>query len=207
MCLVPDGDLFEAISPAAARRSSPTGSRPSPRTGSSSSRATELEADLIVTATGLNLLPLGGVNIVRRRRAGRLVRRRWATRGMMLERRPEPGRRARLHERVLDAQVRPDLRVRLPAAQPHGRARLPQVRAATTATRPSTRSRSSTSTPATSCARSTSSRSRARRHPWRLYQNYARDILALRYGELDDEALEFSRGVPAPTPAELAAHR
>ena len=40
LCLVPDGDLFEAISAAAARRSSPTGSRPSPRAGSSSSPAT-----------------------------------------------------------------------------------------------------------------------------------------------------------------------
>jgi hypothetical protein len=29
--------------------------------------------------------------------------------------------------------------------------------------------------------------------PWRLYQNYARDILALRYGSLEDGAMEFSR--------------
>ena len=40
-------------------------------------------------------------------------------------------------------------------------------------------SRSSTSPPATCCARSTSSRSRASRPPWRLHQNYARDILML----------------------------
>jgi hypothetical protein len=30
------------------------------------------------------------------------------------------------------------------------------------------------------------------RAPWRLYQNYARDILALRYGALEDGALVFS---------------
>jgi hypothetical protein len=42
--------------------------------------------------------------------------------------------------------------------------------------------------------------------PWRLYQNYPRDILALRHGEIDDEALEFSAGAPSQTP-ELAAHR
>lgn len=28
--------------------------------------------------------------------------------------------------------------------------------------------------------------------PWKLYQNYAKDLLALRYGKLDDGAIEFS---------------
>jgi cation diffusion facilitator CzcD-associated flavoprotein CzcO len=30
--------------------------------------------------------------------------------------------------------------------------------------------------------------------PWRLYQNYVRDVLLLRHGKLHDEALMFSRG-------------
>jgi hypothetical protein len=30
------------------------------------------------------------------------------------------------------------------------------------------------------------------RTPWRLHQNYARDIMMLRYGALQDEAMEFS---------------
>jgi hypothetical protein len=30
--------------------------------------------------------------------------------------------------------------------------------------------------------------------PWRLHQNYFRDLLALRYGALQDEAMEFTRG-------------
>jgi hypothetical protein len=42
------------------------------------------------------------------------------------------------------------------------------------------------------------------RHPWRLYQNYARDILALRYGSLVDEAMEFSRA-PAAAPGRAPA--
>jgi monooxygenase len=41
--------------------------------------------------------------------------------------------------------------------------------------------------------------------PWRLYQNYARDILALRYGAIEDGALEFSNGVPARAPVEQLA--
>ena len=45
------------------RRSSPTPSRPSPSTGSGWGRATSLEADVVVTATGLNLKPFGGIEL------------------------------------------------------------------------------------------------------------------------------------------------
>jgi monooxygenase len=31
------------------------------------------------------------------------------------------------------------------------------------------------------------------RKPWRLNQNYPRDVLMLKYGSLEDEAIEFSR--------------
>ena len=49
--------------------SSPTGSRRSPRTGCALESGAELEADVVVTATGLNLLPFGGIELDRRRRA------------------------------------------------------------------------------------------------------------------------------------------
>jgi cation diffusion facilitator CzcD-associated flavoprotein CzcO len=43
----------------------------------------------------------------------------------------------------------------------------------------------------------------AQREPWRLYQNYVRDILMLRRAPLEDEALVFSRGSgTAPAAAE-----
>ncbi|HWP65936.1 MAG TPA: NAD(P)/FAD-dependent oxidoreductase [Candidatus Limnocylindria bacterium] len=38
------------------------------------------------------------------------------------------------------------------------------------------------------------------KHPWRLYQNYIRDIFTLRYGSIDDPCLEFSS--PATAAAE-----
>jgi Predicted flavoprotein involved in K+ transport len=41
--------------------------------------------------------------------------------------------------------------------------------------------------------------------PWRLYQNYTRDLLTLRFGRVDDEAMEFSRAVPVPAEAPAAA--
>ncbi len=62
LCLVPDGDLFEAISAGAAsivtdRIETFTERGVRLRSGA------ELEADVIVTATGLNLLMLGGMTL------------------------------------------------------------------------------------------------------------------------------------------------
>jgi hypothetical protein len=43
------------------------------------------------------------------------------------------------------------------------------------------------------------------RAPWRLYQNYARDIVTLRRAPIDDGALEFTRAADAPgAPGESA---
>jgi len=63
LCLVPDGDLFEAIS--AGRASVATDTIETfTETGLKLASGTELEADIIVTATGLRLLPFGGIDIV-----------------------------------------------------------------------------------------------------------------------------------------------
>jgi monooxygenase len=43
------------------------------------------------------------------------------------------------------------------------------------------------------------------RAPWRLYQNYFLDIFLLRFGSLRDDALEFARAGNAALPAENAA--
>jgi monooxygenase len=37
--------------------------------------------------------------------------------------------------------------------------------------------------------------------PWRLHQNYARDIVVLRRGTLEDGSLEFARTAPRSSPA------
>ena len=37
------------------------------------------------------------------------------------------------------------------------------------------------------------------RAPWKLYQNYALDILSLKFGSVEDEAMEFSNPAPAKT--------
>jgi monooxygenase len=43
------------------------------------------------------------------------------------------------------------------------------------------------------------------RPPWRMHQNYPRDILMIRRGDLEDEGIEFSRAPVADTRDRLAA--
>jgi monooxygenase len=62
MCLVPDSDLFEAI--AAGSASVVTdGVETFTETGIGLTSGAELDADVIVTATGLNMLLLGGIDV------------------------------------------------------------------------------------------------------------------------------------------------
>ena len=62
MCVVPDGDLFEAISDG---RVSVVTDRIETltETGIALASGSELEADLIVTATGLRMVPFGGIRL------------------------------------------------------------------------------------------------------------------------------------------------
>ena len=62
MCLVPDGDLFDAISDG---RASVVTDRIATltETGLALASGAELEADLIVTATGLEMVPFGGIRL------------------------------------------------------------------------------------------------------------------------------------------------
>ena len=47
------------------------------------------------------------------------------------------------------------------------------------------------------------------RAPWKLHQNYARDLAALKYGKLEDGVMRFAgqvrRAPPAPTLVEVGA--
>ncbi len=63
LCLVPDGDLFKAISRGHAAVVTDTIERFTP-TGLQLASGAALEADIIVTATGLNLQVIGGIELV-----------------------------------------------------------------------------------------------------------------------------------------------
>jgi len=63
LCMVPDGDLFTTISSGKASVVTDRIERLTP-TGIRLVSGQELQADIIVSATGLNLLPLGGIDLV-----------------------------------------------------------------------------------------------------------------------------------------------
>ena len=178
-------------SAAAAPRSSPTRSRRSPRPGIALASGDELEADLIVTATGLKLVPFGGVRLDRRRQ------RRRAGRGARLprdadQRRAEHGLRVRLHEPVVDARVRPHLRAGLPPAPATWTATATRSARRATAIPRSPPCRSPISPPATCCARSTSSPSRARATRGGASRTTRSTSATMRRAPIDDPALEFA---------------
>lgn len=63
LCLVPEGDFFRAIRSGRAEIVTDQIDRFTP-TGLKLASGAELDADIVVTATGLNLLPLGGIELV-----------------------------------------------------------------------------------------------------------------------------------------------
>ena len=151
----------------------------------------ELEADLIVTATGLNLSSWAGPSSLST--ASRVdLSEDHELQGHDVQRRAEPGVVFRVHERVVDAQVRPDLRVCLSAAQSHGKDGATAVHA--TKNDPSI-----TEEPFVDFSSGYLLRSLAKfpkqgsKKPWRLHQNYALDLLALRYSAVQDDAIQFTR--------------
>ena len=122
--------------------------------------------------------------------------------GHDVQRRAQPRLGVRLHERVVDAEMRPDLRVRVPAAQLHGRARLSQC--TPRRTDPSIIEQPWIDFSSGYVQRSIAAfPKQGSKSPWRLYQNYALDILTLRFGSIEDGTLEFA-GARRRVEADLA---
>ena len=167
----------------------------------------ELEADVIVTATGLNLQLLGGMEVGV---DGRDVAMSETVgyKGMMFS--GLPNMAVTLGYTNASWTLKADLCAEyvcrlLNHMDANGYRVVTPLGAGSVVSR---RSRSSTSSPATCCARSTLLPRQGERTPWRLHQNYARDILLMRRGPIEDEAIAFSRdGVAAPgaQPAEPVA--
>ncbi len=99
------------------------------KSGIKLSSGEELDADIIVTATGLNLQLFGGAAI-KRNGVQIELNDTMAYKGMMLTAHAEHGFHDRLHQCIVDAEGRPGLRVLLPRAQLHGRQGLRHRRAA-----------------------------------------------------------------------------
>jgi monooxygenase len=201
LCLVPDGDLFEAI--CAGRASIVTDHIDSfTEKGLRLASGAELEADLVVTATGLNLLTLGGMQIAVDGREVD-VSETMSYKGMMLS--GVPNLAMAFGYTNASWTLKCDLTCGyvcrlLNHMDEHGQLQCtPQNRDATVAEEPFIDFSSSYVLRAIDQFPKQGSKA-----PWRLYQNYALDILSLRYGAIDDGAMEFSNGAAAHDAAAAA---
>jgi len=198
MCLVPDGDLFEAI--CAGRASVVTDHIDTfTETGIRLQSGAELEAEVIVTATGLNLLAVGGMQIAV---DGREVdpSKTMGYKGMMLGDVPNMAMAFGYTNAswTLKADLTCEFVCRLlNHMDEHGYAQCT----------PRNRDPSITEEPFIDFSSGYVLRAiehfpkQGSKAPWRLYQNYALDILTLRYGAIEDGTMQFSR---APAPVEAA---
>jgi len=203
LCLVPDADLFRAIR--SGRASVVTDEIESiTKTGISLKSGRQLEADVIVTATGLVLQAFGGADLLV---DGRQVDpgQRLAYKGVMISGVPNfasvfgyTNASWTLKADLICAYVCRLLRfmekrgVQTVTPVSRDRATAPFVEHFT----PGYIQRSLASWP-----------KQGSKAPWRVYQNYIRDLLSLKWSRIDDGSLEFSNpsaNVPAPLAGELA---
>jgi monooxygenase len=200
LCLVPNGDLFEAIK--AGRVDVVTDQIESfTRKGLALRSGRELEADVVVTATGLNLQLLGGVQLSVDGREVDLAKT-LNYKGMMFS--DVPNMASSFGYTNASWTLKCDLTCEyvcrlLTHMDKHGHRQCT----------PRNVDPSLTVEPWIDFSSGYVQRSlhklpkQGSRLPWKLHQNYAFDIMMLRYGRVDDGVMEFQR--PTAPPAPLAA--
>lgn len=202
MCIVPDGDLFKAIR--AGNASVVTDHIDSfTETGLRLRSGTELEADIVVTATGLDLLFLGGIEItVDGEKID--VSEHLTYKGMMLEGVPNLAMAVGYTNAswTLKCDLTCDYVCRL-----LNRLHETGQRQCTAVNRDA----SVTHEPLLGLSSGYVQRSAHRfpkqgsRQPWQVHQSYLRDYRALRMQGIDDDAMAFSNPVPEPQDEMAAA--
>jgi cation diffusion facilitator CzcD-associated flavoprotein CzcO len=201
LCLVPDGDLFDAICDGRASVATDEIERFT-ESGIALRSGAQLEADIIVTATGLNMLPLGGVQVVvdgDEVALGQTM----SYRGMMLS--DVPNLAVVFGYTNASWTLKADLtseyvcRV-LNHMSARGYSSVVPKRDPTIGEQPFIDFSSGY------VVRSIDRFPRqGERAPWRLYQNYPLDIVSLRYSPIEDGTLQFSTGAIKPAAAEAIA--
>jgi cation diffusion facilitator CzcD-associated flavoprotein CzcO len=198
LCLVPDGDLFESIREG---RASVVTDRVATFTkrGLLLDSGTELEADIVVTATGLQLLVLGGAGLSVDGRPVHLPDT-MAYKGMMLSGVPNFAFTIGYTNAswTLKADLVSEFACRLIGyMDARGYATCVPVN-----DDPGVTDAPLLDFSAGYVQRSIDQFPRAgSRAPWRLGMSYAHDIVTLRYGKINDGAMRFSRAPAPPAPA------
>ena len=193
LCLVPDGDLFKAL---ATRRADVITDQIDTFTpaGIRLHSGRELEADIVVTATGLRILALGGMQLSVDGRPVELADT-VAYKGMMLSGVPNfnlvIGYTNNSWTLKADLVNRYVVRL-LKYLDRHGYDRaMPIGPVDEPADQPFLDFQAGYVLRAIDRFPK-----QGRRAPWRLYQNYLRDLVLMRYGRVRDEGMRFSAGRP-----------
>ena len=202
LCLVPDGDLFRALKKGTASVATDT-IETFTEDGIRLSSGETLEADLVVTATGLNLLALGGTELAVDGRDVSLPDS-VGYKGMMLSDVPNMAMAIGYTNaswtlkcdltceyvcRLLNHMDAHGYSTATPQRPPAGEPIISFIDLNSGYVQ-----RSIDKVP-----------KQGTRAPWRLYQNYPRDIRMLKHGPLDDEGMRFTTAAPAATRERAAA--
>jgi len=201
MCLVPNGDLFRALREGRAAVVTDTIETFTER-GVKLDSGEELEADVIVTATGLNLLFLGGMELVVDGEPVDLPKT-MTYKGMMLSGVPNCAFTVGYTNAswTLKADLTSEYVCRLLAhMDAHGYAKsVPEI------TDPTVEEEPLLDFTSGYVLRSLDRfPKQGSKEPWKLRQNYMLDLRAIRRGPIDDGAMQFSAAPRSPEPASLA---
>jgi monooxygenase len=201
LCLVPDGDLFEAISDGRASVVTDQIERFT-ENGIALVSGAHLDADMIVTATGLNMLPLGGIQLVvgdEEVALGKTM----SYRGMMLSGVPNLA--------VVFGYTNASWTLKADLTSEYVCRLLNHMSARGYATAVPKRDPSMPEQPFIDFSSGYVVRAidrfprQGERAPWRLYQNYPLDIVSLRYSSIEDGTLQFATAATMPAAAEPVA--
>jgi cation diffusion facilitator CzcD-associated flavoprotein CzcO len=206
LCLVPDGDLFKVLSDGRASVVTDTIDAFT-ESGIRLASGVELEADIIITATGLQMLAFGGLSLTVDS-AEITLSEKVGYKGMMLS--DVPNFAAAIGYTNASWTLKCDLICEYVCRLLNHMDRLgmrqvtPRWREATLPERPFVDLTSGY------VLRSLQDfPKQGERPPWRLFQNYIRDVLMIRRGPLEDDAIEFSnpraQTTRAPTVERLSA--
>jgi cation diffusion facilitator CzcD-associated flavoprotein CzcO len=201
MCAIPDGDLFKAISDGSAEIVTDRIETFTEK-GIKLESGAELEADIVITATGLNLLFFGGAEVSLDGEQADLSAL-MTYKGMMLSEIPNLAFTLGYSNAswTLKADLTSEYVCRLlNYMDEHSYAQcVPRARGLAPSDDPIVELSSGY------VLRSIDKLPKqGPGDPWTLKMNYAKDLRALRHGALTDSAMEFSNPVPARPPAEPA---
>ncbi len=190
LCLVPNGDLFESIKSGSASVVTDVIETFTP-TGITLKSGQTLPADIVVSATGLNLIVLGGLTL---RVDGKAVNLAEAMiyKGMMYQDIPNLAFSFGYTNAswTLKADLTCEYVCRLLNHMDSAGAKQMTPRLTDTSVTPEPFVDFSSGYFQRSMESLPKQGSKA---PWKLHQNYARDLLALRYGKVDDGTLAFTK--------------